>query len=247
MWLTAPEADSARPGETIVRVTAKGDDRIHTGQLHPSGIGVLRYREGEEFACPAELAETMEIYLQRGWVVAAGTRVPARETAHAIDHEAISRLLRRSVRDPKTGCLVWQGAKMSNGYGNITYRRQLGLTHRLAWFAHHGPIPAGHCICHACDNRGCVEISHLFLGTPRDNYHDMKRKGRVVHRSKLKQPDVAAIKRRLASGETTGAIARDYAVLPKQIRRIETGRSWKDATYDAPAQPPVRPPPASTD
>lgn len=39
-------------------------------------------------------------------------------------------------------------------------------------------IPDGLDACHRCDNRGCGNIDHLFLGTPKENIHDMIRKGR---------------------------------------------------------------------
>ncbi len=49
---------------------------------------------------------------------------------------------------------------------------------RVAWELLNGPIPKGMLVCHKCDNRPCINIDHLFLGTHKDNAKDMIQKGR---------------------------------------------------------------------
>ena len=72
----------------------------------------------------------------------------------------------------------WQGTINTEGYGVLTLDGHQVRAHRFAWELANGPIPDGMLICHHCDNRRCVTVAHLFLGTPADNAHDRDLKGR---------------------------------------------------------------------
>lgn len=85
----------------------------------------------------------------------------------------------RTVTDPETGCMEWQGASSPTGYGKVRYEGKAQDTHRVSWMITNGDIPAGMMICHKCDNRICVNPNHLFVGTRSDNMRDAWNKGRL--------------------------------------------------------------------
>jgi hypothetical protein len=76
-------------------------------------------------------------------------------------------------------CWIWTGWKNPLGYGHLNLADGTRwLAHRLSWVIHFGDIPDKLVICHSCDNPSCVNPSHLFIGTQKDNVQDAIKKGR---------------------------------------------------------------------
>ena len=89
---------------------------------------------------------------------------------------ARDRMIRLTAR--VNGCLVWQGSVNKAGYGKIKVAGRHLTTHRLAYVLAHGVIPKGALVCHSCDNPGCCDPDHLWLGTHLSNMRDKIDKGR---------------------------------------------------------------------
>lgn len=138
-------------------------------------------------------------------------------------------------------CWEWKGYRKPNGYGSFYIPNFGRYAHRASYLLHVGPIPEGLWVLHRCDNRGCVNPDHLFLGTVQDNTDDMMKKGRnflAVHPerraigercggAKLRAEQVVEVRRLRAEGLTYPNIGARLGVTGQAIFHICNGRNWK--------------------
>jgi len=147
-------------------------------------------------------------------------------------------LLAKVERVTESGCWIWMGCVNENGYGRVgagnfqTNGSKTISAHRLSWRLFVGDIPAGMHLCHRCDVPSCVNPSHLFIGTPRDNIHDAIRKGRArrgklrgeAHgRALLTERDVIEI---LVTPGSARLVSEKYGVSQGAIEQIRRGKNW---------------------
>jgi len=147
--------------------------------------------------------------------------------------------------DKSGECWLWTGGSVQ-AYGRVRVNGESRSAHCYSWEIHRGPIPEGMFVCHNCpggDNPRCVNPDHLFLGTCADNVRDAVAKGRAQTgdrhysrlnpellargsrhgrpRSKLTEAQVIEIRQRLANGEGTCALAREFEVSPATISALK--------------------------
>lgn len=137
------------------------------------------------------------------------------------------------------GCWEWVGSFHKDGYGHLSVNQKYWLAHRLSYSINKAKIPVGLCVLHKCDNPPCCNPAHLFLGTQRDNVHDMERKKRGRHpnhdehgRAKLTSEKVFEIRTRYADGGVSFVtLADENNVSKPTISSAIKGTTWSRVPF----------------
>lgn len=151
-----------------------------------------------------------------------------------VNPELIERFQRKYVINTESGCWDWTASKAGAGYGQIKLpgQRRQEYAHRLSYLIYKGEIPEGKSVCHRCDNMGCVNPEHLWLGSCADNQLDMKIKGRSLYgerneRAILTASDVLAIRMLCEAGDLSQAkIGAKFGISQIQVSRIYRRLRW---------------------
>jgi hypothetical protein len=132
-------------------------------------------------------------------------------------------------------CWEWQGGKQS-GYGCVFIGCREGQVgaHRAVWFLTRGAWPAALDVCHSCDNRACVNPTHLWVGTATDNLRDCKAKGRVrfgravgdAHPcTKISEAAIPVFRAWVEAGFPPYRVAPHFGIATSQAYRIVNGEA----------------------
>lgn len=148
----------------------------------------------------------------------------------------VVRFWRNVNRLSNDDCWNWTGTKCL-GYGHIRDMGKTRKAHQISWELHHGKIPMGQGyhgteVCHSCDNRSCVNPSHLFLGSHQQNMRDASDKNRPkvggwIKRTILNDFQVRIVKRCSNLPITRRKIAQLFDISPGTLTNIISGKRRK--------------------
>lgn len=141
--------------------------------------------------------------------------------------------------DKSGGCWLWTSSVDKDGYGQVhcsKYGKELKCSraHQMAYLTWAGDYNRSLFICHTCHTPRCCNPAHLYAGTGKDNYRDMKEAGRVVNKrgqdnpiSKLTNKQAQLIKN--SRGKyTCFELAERFGVSFGHICRIWRNERYKD-------------------
>lgn len=104
-------------------------------------------------------------------------------TASRADSPTLAAKLSARSQPSADGCILWQGARNSDGYGVI--RRPhgpLAYAHRVAYELHVGPLRVGLTVDHTCNVRACINPAHHEAVSLAEN--NRRRVARAIARRK---------------------------------------------------------------
>lgn len=162
------------------------------------------------------------------------------------DRSDVDRFWAKVDRRGPDDCWPWTEGADEDGYGLF---KAGGRMHRACrWLLARKigrPLAADEVTRHTCDNPPCVNPAHLIPGSPRDNLHDARDRGRLIQgdkhwtrraperlhgegnpAAKLTADQVREIRDLYASGARQVDLAEDYGIAQPYVSQIVRRKSW---------------------
>jgi len=143
----------------------------------------------------------------------------------------IDRFMSKVSPEPNSGCWLWDSHIQPNGYGQFRLEGRTQYAHRAAYAIFVEEISDGLNVLHKCDNRCCVNPSHLWAGTQSDNLDDMvaknrhpDRKGEKAIKVVLTDKEIPLIRSAIGSAREVGE---RFGVSGSTVWAIRNGKTWK--------------------
>jgi hypothetical protein len=130
----------------------------------------------------------------------------------------------KKITQEANGCMLWRASSNEQGYGKLIVSDMDGksrvlFAHKVAVYLATKKWPAaGQSVCHHCDTPSCVNIDHLYVGSPATNGRDAALRKRLVrpHVVALRQANVARgawkTERFYAARKKTRLLTKDQAI-----------------------------------
>ena len=127
-------------------------------------------------------------------------------------------------------CHVCISHHRHHGYPHFKRGGKAKYVSRYVYEKHIGKIPKGLLVLHLCDNPGCINPAHLYIGTNQDNADDMVERDRSTRgekhgSAKLTEKKVKEI--RSNKKDSLIDLGKKYGVRQSTISKIKHNRTWR--------------------